>query len=119
MRITVGSSWDNHFFSCKGPFFRKLALTDFKYRGCEDHFSRNVLLFNPNLEHTNLRAIFGASRDFDCDTSQIKNLKEVKVGNMSVKMAGEDYYSDNISLNSLPTGWFNTIMGQPDPLKTH
>mgnify|MGYP001626948833 CR=1 FL=1 len=69
MRLTVGPLWENHFFKCKGPFFRRLAKTDYKQRGCEDHFSRNVLMFNQNLDHVNLRATFGACRDFDCDVS--------------------------------------------------
>ena len=74
MRLTVGHSWENHFFTCRGPFMRKLAQTDYRQRGCEDHFSRNFLMFNPNMEYVNLRMTFGASRDFDTDISQIEDL---------------------------------------------
>ena len=120
IRLTVGSSWDNFFFSCKGPLLRKLAATDFRHRGCEDSFSRNILMFNQNMEHVNLRATFGASRDFDCDTSSIKDLQQIEMGNFSLQMAPQDYYSQKLALNSLPMSWFNKIMGMEkeiDPSK--
>ena len=69
-------------------------------------------MFNPNMEHVNLRATFGACRDFDCDTSLIKDLQRVTLGNISLNMAAPDYYSQNMSLNALPTGWFDLIMGK-------
>lgn len=56
---------------------RKLAETNFKYRGCEDHFSRNILLFNNNMEHVNLRMTFGACKDFDYDVKDIRGLNSV------------------------------------------
>ena len=93
IRLTVGFSWENHFFKCAGPFFRKLTSTDFKTRGCEAHYSRNILLFNQDMEHVNLRASFGACRDFDCDVSQIQQMKTVTVDNIRLLMAPEDYYS--------------------------
>lgn len=111
MRLTVGQSWDNQFFQCRGPLLSNLSGTDYKYRGCENHFSRNILMFNESLEHVNLRVTFGASRDFDCDTSQIKGLQSVTVGNNLIKVAPDDYYSHQMALNSLPMGWFNHIMG--------
>ena len=77
MRLTVGHSWDNHFFTCKGPFFRRLTNTNFKSRGCEDHFSRNVLMFDPSMDHVNFRVTMGACRDFETDLSKIKELRKV------------------------------------------
>lgn len=111
LRLTVGHSWDNFFFSCKGPLLRKLSATDYKHRGCEDNFSRNVLMFNQNMEHVNLRVSFGACRDFDSDISLVKDLQQIQLGNISIKVAPTDYYSPTMALNSLPMRWFNQIIG--------
>ena len=63
------------------------------------------------MDHVNLRAAFGACRDFDCDISEVKGLQSVQIGNIILQMAPVDYYNANIALNSVPMGWFNTITG--------
>ena len=57
-----------------------------------------------------MRVILGASRDFDCDTGEIKDLQKIQLANISLRMALPDYYNRSISLNSLPQSWFNAIV---------
>ena len=114
LRLTVGQNWDNQFFSCKGPFFRKFTRTNFKHRGCEDHFSRNILMFNESMDHVNLRVTLGVSRDFDTDVSDVNDIQSIVMKNIELKIAPENYFSQNVALNALPSSWFNAIMGLLD-----
>lgn len=97
IRITVGKNWNHEIFSAKGPYLNKLAKTIFK-RGSEVSYSRNVIMFNDDLQSINARVSFGVCKDFETEVHNVE-LKRLDHPCNRILMAPSNYFN--------PTAVFN------------